>query len=313
MINGLAEDTLYSIKICSNCSDGSQPYETVYARTVETQVSCTAPTATVSSTSSNSISLSWNETDADSYRVSYKASNASDWQNETGLTTNSYVISDLASETTYDIRVYSICSDGSEPFASLTATTDESQNNCTAPIVTVTDTTADTLSFSWNDTGANSYIVYYRVSSGSWEKESELNSTNYALTGLTANTTYEIAVVAYCPDGSYLYEIITAETDDSGDTGDKELSIDDVLGQYVRQPPTNSWHTGVISESGDTLTWTNDAGRSWTLVPDLDNEQLLTTDDCPYPGKIFTLEVETNSNSSVNVTGFRFLNELYSR
>ncbi|MCP4347042.1 MAG: hypothetical protein GY795_16130 [Desulfobacterales bacterium] len=53
-----------------------------------------------------------------------------------------------------------------------------------------------------------------------------------------------------------------------------------VLGVAIRQPPTNVWHTGIISTEGSNLKWTNDAGYSWTLVADIENEQLLTTMIC---------------------------------
>ncbi len=274
----------------------------------ESQNSCSAPVINVTGTSTNSISVSWNDAGANSYTVYYKTQNGSWNQIASGVTAANYVVTGLTANTTYDIAVVSVCADGSQEYNIITATTDDSQNDCSAPVTTITNSTASTLSLTWNDVGATTYTVYYRASSGSWQNVSGLNTTSYVLTGLTANTAYDIAVLAYCPDGSNLYEIITAETD--GETG---LSTNDVLGQYVRQPPTNGWHTGVISASGDTLKWTNEAGTSWTLIPDLDNEQLLTTGDCPYPGNNFTLEVEYNGDGSVDVTGFMFLNELYSR
>ncbi|MCP4100612.1 MAG: fibronectin type III domain-containing protein, partial [Lentisphaerae bacterium] len=209
------------------------------------------------------------------------------------------------------IAVLGECSDGTKPYKIITATTEDEQNSCTAPVVNVTGTSADSISLSWNATGINSYTVYYNPSGAGWKMAaSGSNSTSYVITGLTADTSCQIAVLGECSDGTKPYKIITATTEGSGGG----LTISDIPGQYIRQPPTNDWHTGIISAEGSNLKWTNNAGYSWTLVPDIENEQLLTTGDCPYgSGKTFALEVQQNGNGSVTVTGFRFGGELYSR
>ncbi len=271
---------------------------------------CTKPVVTVTDTSSNSISLFWNNAGADSHTVYYQAEN-SNWElATTGISGTNYVLTGLSDNTSYSVAVLSICSDGTNPYQIVTAKTGDDASECSAPKTTVTATTESKLSLSWNDTGANSYTLFYRTLTDNWQNIPGLTETTYTLTGLSSNTSYNIAVVAKCPDGSNLYEIITAATDDSDVGG---LKIEDVLGKYVREPPTNGWHTGTISAADDSLQWTNEAGKTWTLIPDLENGQLQTTDDCPYPGENFTIVVEYNSDGSTTVTGFMFLNELYSR
>ncbi|MCP4347301.1 MAG: hypothetical protein GY795_17485 [Desulfobacterales bacterium] len=95
------------------------------------------------------------------------------------------------------------------------------------------------------------------------------------------------------------------------ENADAGLTIDLIPGQYIREPAANGWHTGTITLFGSNLKWTNEAGASWTLIPDLENEQLLTTDDCPYPGINFTLVLNENSDGNIEVEGFYFLNEFY--
>ena len=57
----------------------------------------------------------------------------------------------------------------------------------------------------------------------------------------------------------------------------------DLVGEYVRHPEENDWHRGSLSLTGeDTVTWTNKAGRSWTLRLDLANGLLRAGDDDPY-------------------------------
>ncbi len=105
--------------------------------------------------------------------------------------------------------------------------------------------------------------------------------------------------------------------DSSGGGTGGDLTANDVLGQYVRQPPANSWHTGTISMVGNSLQWQNQAGVKWLLIPDFENEKLLTNQECPYNGSnggdAFTLVVQQNNDGSVEVEGFRFLGELYTR
>jgi hypothetical protein len=85
--------------------------------------------------------------------------------------------------------------------------------------------------------------------------------------------------------------------------------------QYVRHPAQNAWHTGRIAQdqsNAGSLRWTNNAGVSWTLRPDLANGILYTGPDCPYfndpRGKFFKIELAPQTGA---VQGFRFFNELY--
>lgn len=89
------------------------------------------------------------------------------------------------------------------------------------------------------------------------------------------------------------------------------LTMDDVVGAYERLPVENDWHGGRIEQTTQGVFWVNNAGVQWTLIPDLANERLLTTTDCPYysntEGKTFLLTLDNG-----RVTGFWFNSELYS-
>jgi len=79
----------------------------------------------------------------------------------------------------------------------------------------------------------------------------------------------------------------------------KRLALASVVGEYVRIPPENDFHRGTISlekdqDGRDRLRWTNAAGVSWTLKPDLTKGVLETGPDNPYfknggSSKAFTL------------------------
>jgi hypothetical protein len=89
----------------------------------------------------------------------------------------------------------------------------------------------------------------------------------------------------------------------------------DVIGSYQRNPVKNTWHSGSISfkpNSPSTLRWTNQAGVSWDLTPDLSNKLLLTDTSNPYQnisgGQNFALQASRGV-----VDGFRFNGEFYSK
>jgi len=84
-----------------------------------------------------------------------------------------------------------------------------------------------------------------------------------------------------------------------------------VPGAYRHNPVQNDWHTGSIVPDGAGLRWTNKAGASWHLTPDLANQRLLTGPDNPYFAqglREFKLII-----SNGQVTGFQFAGGTYLR
>jgi hypothetical protein len=67
----------------------------------------------------------------------------------------------------------------------------------------------------------------------------------------------------------------------------RSIRLEDLVGEYRHEPAENDWHIGVITlEKADNgtqrLRWTNRAGKSWMLTPDLAHGVLRTGPDCPY-------------------------------
>lgn len=98
-----------------------------------------------------------------------------------------------------------------------------------------------------------------------------------------------------------------------------ELTIDDVLGEYRREPVENPWHIGDIRIDSTQLEWLNTAPVSWDLFDDLGNGRLLTGADCPYidfpKGDRFAIVLARDEIGDITteITGFEFLGELYER
>lgn len=102
-----------------------------------------------------------------------------------------------------------------------------------------------------------------------------------------------------------------------------ELTIEDILGEYQREPVENAWHTGRLWLDGVQLKWSNDAGSDCNLTDDLANGRLLTNPGCPYydnnnGGKteyfFFVPERDENGDLKNNFSQFRgFGRDLFTR
>ena len=104
-----------------------------------------------------------------------------------------------------------------------------------------------------------------------------------------------------------------------------EIDHDDlekVIGSYSQDHPKNDWHIGTItvekrSEDGkiSVLKWTNKAGRSWLLYPDLKTASLKTGDDNPYHkrarAKAFYIAFDKTKPNAPRLAGFWFQGALF--
>lgn len=97
-----------------------------------------------------------------------------------------------------------------------------------------------------------------------------------------------------------------------------QISVADLLGEYRHEPEQNGWHRGTIkAEPNGQLRWTNAAGATWLLTPDLANGRLNTGPDCPYyrdgAGRYFTIVLKRDENGRhlPEVAGFSFNGGLY--
>ena len=98
-----------------------------------------------------------------------------------------------------------------------------------------------------------------------------------------------------------------------------QLTINDVLGTYRRDPVQNAWHIGDILFSGPQLQWRNTASVSWNLDEDILHGVLATGPDCPYYdsflGRRFNIVLARDAIGDLTsqVRGFAFMGELYTR
>ena len=110
----------------------------------------------------------------------------------------------LTSNTNYTFKAF-ITYNGTTVYGSeqTFTTLDQGTNPCNVPTgLTASEITGESIFISWdNDPDVNSWNIQYRPQGGQLSTASS-NTNSYPLTGLTANTTYQIQVQANCGDGN---------------------------------------------------------------------------------------------------------------
>jgi hypothetical protein len=106
------------------------------------------------------------------------------------------------------------------------------------------------------------------------------------------------------------------------------ISVASLCGDYRHQPVQNNWHEGTIQPDGQpgpdgkpVLRWTNKAGVSWRLFPDIENGVLKTGPENPYyeknptSGRAFRIILRRNADGEYlpEVSGFQFQGGFYAR
>ncbi|MBR4787577.1 MAG: fibronectin type III domain-containing protein [Bacteroidales bacterium] len=162
-------------------------------------VSCDQPTdLLVTAFTHQDATIVWNGHGANQWEVQYKPVASTTW-NTTQVGNPTYSLNGLTANTSYHVRVrakcnvnvYSVWSD------TLVFTTLQ-ENVCLDPTsLTVANVTYSSVGLSWDQNNAQSWNVRYKKAASSWTTI-PVNSNQYTLTGLDAETTYEVQVQAVC-------------------------------------------------------------------------------------------------------------------
>ncbi len=164
---------------------------------------CNVPTGlATANVTYNAADVNWTAGGTETaWNVQYKTGTA-DW---TTVSTNAatYHLSDLAAETTYQVRVQANCGNGdlSDWTAPVNFTTAaEPSEPCYAPTnLDITNITPYTATMTWTAGGTEtSWKVGYKLSTASQWQEATVQQTTYDIEGLTPESTYDVRVKAVC-------------------------------------------------------------------------------------------------------------------
>ena len=209
----------------------------------------------------SSADISWDVvSSAESYNLEYKKASDTEWES-TPVTTNSYSLSGLDTDTEYQFKVATICSFGSSNFsATFSFNTDYI---CTVPSnLLVSNITATSTDLSWDAIEhAQSYDISYKKQSATTWTTVNVASNTHNILGLSASTNYDFKVKTKCDNDS--------ESDFSATSSFTTLelvcNIPDGLAtiDIIVNSATLKWNT-VIDASGFDVQYRESGTSSWT-------------------------------------------------
>jgi hypothetical protein len=167
---------------------------------------CVAPTNVTVTPSFDKAEISF-ESEADKFEVGYRKTTDDAWTVVEKASTSAdnkhtITIDGLVAETTYKVRLRSICAEGDSSLWTASAEfTTPAEPECVTPTdLTVSDITNNSAVLSWTGDNSNlSWNLRYRASSVTeWTEQSAISTTSYTLNELQANTAYIWRVQAVC-------------------------------------------------------------------------------------------------------------------
>ena len=215
---------------------------------IDRETPCLAPTdLTASEIDHQGAMLSWNG-EADSWKVAYKLSTASQFT-EVAVNTNSYNMTGQQPVTSYTVKVAAICGDETVWSDSISFTT--LSLPCPAPTnVTVSNVGTDSAVLTWTENGyATSWVVSYY--SDSQAVVDPLNMTvsqpTCTLTGLVETTSYVVTVRPVCDSGEESWsEPVTFTTEE---TPCFSIELNEENG-FVWEEDFEDYTTSTVSSTG---------------------------------------------------------------
>ena len=164
------------------------------------------PVVTLGTVTATTAELSWNGL-SEGYTVMYRESIvrvAGEWQtlsvDEAAVTLNN-----LVPEADYEVKVVPDC----DPTKESTILTFTTANPCEAPTnLAVGNITTTTAEISWEGFSLTGYEVECAIPSGEPMTLTVEEGTTATLTGLAANTTYEVRVKANCYEAEYCLPVV---------------------------------------------------------------------------------------------------------
>jgi hypothetical protein len=206
-VSGLLSSTYYFVAVKALCgSDSSSAFSsTVYAHTATgTTTACGLPTdVNISTTTSSSFKVKWNAVSgATSYTVEYEKYGTTTWIDSV-VTTDSLVVSGLASSTYYYVSVKANCTGDSSSAFSASVYAHTSSTAC-AVVTGITSAHVKSSSFTvkWTPvSGATGYTVEYEKYGTTTWIDSNVTGDSLVVSGLASSTYYFFAVETHCDGG----------------------------------------------------------------------------------------------------------------
>ncbi|HUM47599.1 MAG TPA: fibronectin type III domain-containing protein, partial [Chitinophagales bacterium] len=196
-ITGLSAAT-YTVTVSSGSCSKAASY-------VVASATIPKPTnVTINNKTACSMNMTWNTVPvAESYKLRYRLTGVTDWTNVPGfIFGNSYTFTGLVPNTSYDVSIATVCPGGAK--SKYVQKTESTTNGCAQPVnPSASSITSTTATISWTGTcNAGTYNLQYRKTGTITWTSVNTASTSVAISGLTANTSYDYRVRSECGGGN---------------------------------------------------------------------------------------------------------------
>jgi chitinase len=252
-VTGLTASTAYSFYVVATDSIGNTTSNTVSVTTLAPPSCASAPgslTVSASGTTSTSTTLSWTvpSEGANCTLTGYEVYQGGVAKAAVAAGTTSYAVTGLTASTAYSFYIAATNAKGTTDSNTLSVTTSAPTSCASAPgsltlSASGTTSTGTTLSWTVPSEGTNCTLSGYEVYQGGVAKAAvAAGTTTYAVTGLTASTTYSFNIAA---------------TNSDGVTDSNTLSVTTLAPTCATVPgaPTSLTASGTTNSS-TTLNWT---------------------------------------------------------
>ena len=168
-----------------------------------TTSTCPVPIPSTPYPGPTSASLGWDYGNSSrQYTVQFRRQNTTAWTTVEGITSPYYSLTGLATQTPYEWRVRATCGGSSAIVTDYSPVQSFTTLACPVPTLSLNSYNSSAVLVNWGSSvyGLNTtYTLRYRpVGATNWTRIEGLTTTTYSVTGLTANTSYEIQVATNC-------------------------------------------------------------------------------------------------------------------
>ncbi len=277
-VTGLTASTTYSFTVkakdaAGNVSVASNAVSVTTLAPVPDTTAPTAPTLSASGTTTTTTNLSWTGATDNVGVTGYDVYQGTTLLGST-TTATTFAVSGLTASTSYTFTVVAKDAAGNVSVASnaVTVTTLTPDTTVpTAPTLSASGTTATTTNLSWTGATDNVGVTGYDVYRGTTLLGSTTTATTYAVTGLTASTTYTFTVKAKDAAGnvsvaSNTVNVTTLANTVTYCTSTSSITTDEKIGKVVFGTISNT-STGTAGYEDFTALSTNVVrGTAYTIT-----------------------------------------------
>lgn len=204
-LTGLTNSTQYEWQVRSICRSPNESSDFTTSATFTT--TCNTPASLFANATATGASINWYVgfvEQGTTYEIQFRPSGSQSWSTVSSST--SYTsLTGLATNTTYEWRVRTICSATAQSDYSVIATFTTSCKTPDTNLLSISNLSSASVQLNWyltSDPGTLFDIRYRPLGSANWTTVSSVTATtsngSYRLTGLTNNTTYEWQIRTVC-------------------------------------------------------------------------------------------------------------------